>query len=146
MRLSLMRLLVVVPFCLGLALIAGCPGGGMATVRGKVILPGTLKVKDGDSARIGLVSESGDKPGASSAIDPGDNTFVMRDVQPGKYKIIFHIDPYPGKEDSAKRAKEFEPLNMKYEAQKTPIKGVDVGDQNQTLTVDLDKGTVSKGG
>jgi hypothetical protein len=141
MRTIPLRRLCVLPFCLGILFIAGCPGEKSTTVSGKVLL-GKIKLQEGDNARIQLVADQG--MGAMATIDTNDSSFNMKNVQPGKYRVIAHFDPYPGQKDAAKRAKEFDVYNQKYDVKSSKLY-MEVGDKSETVTIDLAAGTVTKG-
>jgi hypothetical protein len=129
--------------CVGLVFFAGC-SEKTAVVSGKLVLPSNLKLVENDSVTLVFVPDGqGSKsPGAVYSI--ADNTFKAKDVPPGKYKITISITPYPGKENEKRKAI-CDQLNSVYDGKATKLSCEITTDANQSLIIDADKGTVTKG-
>jgi hypothetical protein len=144
MRHTVLVRALAISMCFGLLFVAGCPQRTV-NLSGKLVLPAKVSLADNDSVTIALAPESeGGKAGVASC-SKADMAFTIKDITPGKYKISVSINTYPGEKDK-NRPELFKPLNAKYGNPKTtPLNFEATGDGNQSITVDLDKGTVTKG-
>ncbi len=134
----------VSPVVLLFAVAAGCTSDRKVTVTGKLVLPANVKINDTDTVTISFIPEDKDKKTAAAKFASSDNSFTATDVTPGKNKISVSFVPYPGK-DQQQHAAAFEPLNQKYSGAGSTLI-YDVGPSgSQSITIDLAKGTVSKG-
>jgi hypothetical protein len=124
----------------------GC-GGGPAqtgvTVTGKIIFPHDVKIEDQDGIQISFVKDQG--TGAAGAQVGKEKTFSATNVPPGTYKITVQFQPYAGMPDNEKRAPAIKSLNDKYGTTKSKLNCEVTTQPEQSITVDLDKGTVTKG-
>ncbi|MCI0465270.1 MAG: carboxypeptidase-like regulatory domain-containing protein [Gemmataceae bacterium] len=109
-------------------------------------MPDNVKLTDKDSATVGLVPVDKTAKGSTSGpISPGDGSFTLKDVPPGKYNVTVSLQGYPGDKDSAKRDQLFAPLNKAYGAAGKKQLSYDVtSDPNQSITIDLKNGSVTK--
>jgi hypothetical protein len=124
-----------------LVLLAGCPSSG-STLTGTVVLPSSIKLGANDSVTVSLQPEEKGKTGATAPVSASDMSFKAADVAPGKYKIAVNITPYPDSTEKTKKA--VEPINEKYSNEKTSLRYEVTSDRNQSIAIDLDKGTVTK--
>lgn len=132
------------PMLLVLVLGTGCSGTSGVTVSGKLVLPKGLKLGDNDTVTIGFHPEDASKKAATGTYSAADNSFTAKDVTPGKNKITINITPYPGP-DREKKLTQLEPLNKKYSDKETKLI-YDVGREgSQSITIDAETGTVTKG-
>jgi hypothetical protein len=132
---------LLVPVGIGLLCVAGCSERTVNNFTGKLVLPSKLKLLENDSVTIGFTPEGATGKAANGIVSNGDQTFTVKDVTAGKYKITVSITPYPG---DKKRAALFESLNSKYDAKSTPLKYDMTTESNQSITIDLDTGAVTK--
>jgi hypothetical protein len=126
--------------------IAGCGSKKGSVVNGKVVLPAGAHLDKDDSGTITFVPEKADKSGkggGAGPINPSDLTFFARDIAPGKYKIKVNLSAYPGKENE-KRAKVLEGINQHFDDANTKLTYEVTADAQQSITIDLAHGTVSK--
>jgi hypothetical protein len=129
---------------LGALLLAGCSAQQGVAVSGKVIFPPSAKRQDNDTAQITFVPQETPTTGKTAGANiAADGSFVCKDVQPGKYKLVVNVTPYPGSADHAKRAAQFARLDQTYDEKHSKLVG-DVTRGSQQITVDLVKGTVTK--
>jgi hypothetical protein len=140
-------LLVVTALCL--LPLAGCGTKGY-TVTGKVVLPANVKMAADDSVTILFAPEDPKGTSAPAEFTPSDNTFVAKGPEgkglpPGKYKVSVQITPYPGKPESAQRATQLSGINSAYDLANTKMTYEVTKDSSQSITIDLTKGTVTKG-
>ena len=119
-------------------LLVGCGGSKGVKIEGKIVRNGApLKVEGNDI--LGL-SFDGPESKVFPATVNKDGTFVANGVAPGHYKIRLTLAP--GGNDAASLAKardiskQFDAVNNKLE--------YEVGSGDQTITVDVEKGTVTK--
>jgi len=140
MHKTFLRPLAVAALC-G-AVLAGCTPSG-TTVSGKVVTPANLKLGPNDSLTILFHPE--DPANTKSVLGvyaPADNTFVAKEIMPGKYKIQVQMQGYTNTPDAVQ--KHMEKLSSTYSREATPLKYEVVNDPKQSITIDLDKGTVTK--
>jgi hypothetical protein len=129
----------------GLFAAAGCGGGAAPrTVSGKLILPPGVKLAQSDMLSVTFVPEAKDGKTAVADVSP-DHTFTTRQVMPGKYKITVAAQAYPGEKGFEQRTAAFENFNKQFEPGTTKLSYEVTQDPNQSITVDLAKGTVTKG-
>lgn len=141
--------LLVSAFCL--LLLAGCGGGKKSVeVKGKLVLPPTLKLADTDLVKIALVPEELSSMASGAQVSNSDLTFSTREgkkqggTAPGKYKVTIQMGAYRGSAGSQERDVVFTKFNKFYDATKTPLK-VEIGEElEQSITIDLVKNTVTK--
>ena len=143
----LLSLLTSVAICL-LAL-SGCGGKKPVTVKGKLVLPSTMKLAETDIVQISFVPQ--EEKGLAGSAKPSltDLSFVVKDtngkgVVPGKYKVTVKFDAYAGMKDGQKRADAMKPINDSYGLLKSKLTYEVTLDEEQNITVDLIKGTVTK--
>ncbi len=131
----------------GLALLclAGCTSRSI-TVKGKLILPGKTKLGTNDTVNIVFMPEGEGKKASAGIFNAADSTFVAKDVTPGKNRIEVKLTPYMGDPSETKRETAYEALNSKFGGGTSPLQYDVTNDPEQNITVDLDKGTVTKGG
>jgi len=122
--------------------VAGCGGSNPVAVTGKIVPPANVKLVDTDSVTLDFVAE--DPKGKSAATDAKDLAFTSKDIIPGKYQVVVQIQPYSGLPDSEKRARVFEALNNKFSRQHSKLAVEISKDAQQSIVIDLDKGSVSK--
>jgi len=133
--------LALTAFCL--IFLAGCSGKKPVTVKGNVVLPANLKLEKEDTVSVTFDPfTKGDLPGSAQA-SPTDGAFSVQ-VAPGKYKVAVRITPYAGTPNSQKRLEQLKPYNEKYNASNTKLEYEVAAGAEQSITIDLDKGTVSK--
>jgi hypothetical protein len=138
---------------LTLLLLAGCGGKKTVPLKGKLVLPQGFTVAQNDSVQIVFVPE-GAAPGPGNpqpvaVYNPSDSTFVVTagkasGVPPGRYKIAVQITGYPGGAD-AQRAKVLEGINGAYDQKASKMTYEVAPEGEQSITIDLGQGTVTKG-
>jgi hypothetical protein len=141
------RLLSVLALALGLLALAGCGQHG-ATVKGTVVLPPQVKLEENDSLIVILVPEGENSVASPSPVKP-DLSFVSmgptgKGVPPGKYKITVSLTPYMGSPEAEKRKPSLDPINKQYDSAHTKLSYEVTSDPQQSITIDLAKGTVTK--
>ena len=128
-------------------LLTGC-GGKRVKIKGTLVLPAGVKLEEKDSLQVTL-STTGDKAQSAGAkVDHTDLSFAISGndgtgVPPGKYKVMVSCAPYPGEAKAEERKKLLEKEFAAF-GEKTPLELELSGDDNQTITIDLEKKTVSK--
>jgi hypothetical protein len=141
---------------LGLALsvcfivVAGCGKKKGQVVKGNIVLPANASVKPDDSITLALIADAagGGKSAGAAPISTEDLSFTIKGpggigVAPGKYTITLNFTPYPG--GSADVKKHMEDLNKKFgDAKVSKLTYTVTDDPDQSITVDLDKQTVTK--
>jgi hypothetical protein len=143
LRIRVLQLALVLS-SLPLLLVTGCSGGKAKTpLSGKLVLPNNAQLAESDTVQMVFVPEEKTEPSALAVVSNADLSFKTTQTAPGKYKIAVKIEPYPGDQKSGARAKQFEALNAKYDQAKTPLKYEVTSASGQTLTVDLNAGSVT---
>jgi hypothetical protein len=118
-----------------------------ATLKGTVVLPSNVKLAENDSATVGFAPDGTEGQSFVAAINPADLSFVAKGpagkgITPGKYKITVNFQPYiPGE---SKQKAIFEDVNARYNAQNSRLSYEVTADSQQSITIDLSKGTVTK--
>lgn len=144
------RFLSLLVFAFGLLVVAGCGGGAgkkAAVLKGKVILPSNIKLGESDSASINFNPETEGDPNLTAVVNPVDLTFTATGVKgkgtpPGNYKISVVLQPYtPGVSPLRQACDE---LNNRYSDGSTPLSYNLTEEPQQSITIDLSKGTVTK--
>jgi hypothetical protein len=144
MQAHCLRAFGIVPVLFALVCAAGC-GEKTATVSGKLVLPASAKLVDTDSVTVSFLPVDASKKAPITTYTPGDKSFTSKEVQTGKYKISVTVTPYPGEKDSPRRTPLFENINKAYQGNATKLEYELTTDPlQQSITVDLDKGTVTK--
>jgi hypothetical protein len=139
-----LRASVIVPILFALVFAAGC-SERTATVTGKLVLPASAKLIDSDSVTVSFLPLTADKKAPITIYTPGDKSFTAKEVQPGKYKVSVTVSPYPGEKDTPKRTPLFDNINKTYQGTSSKLEyEVTADPAQQAITVDLDKGTVTK--
>lgn len=124
--------------------LAGCGTHGV-TVSGKVLFPPSTKLNDTDTAQITFLPDAASTASKMvAATIAADGTFTCKDIQPGKYKLVVNLMPYPGSPDHAKRMGIFERLDRTYDQQHSKLIEEVASTGQQQITVDLVKGTVTR--
>ena len=131
---------LLVPVGLGLLFVAGC-SERTVNVSGKLVLPSKVKIVESDSVTVQFIPDGDKGKAAFASVSKSEQTFTVKDIVAGKYKITVSITPYP---DQKKRIPLLEPINTKYDAKSTPLRYEVTAEPNQSITIDLDKGTTSK--
>ncbi len=144
MRAFRLSYLFLAPLVLGLCALTGCGGSSKpVTVTGVIKLPTTIKLVDTDSINLVFVPVEPGGATASANCNAKDGSFTAS-VPPGKYKITLNIVPYAGMPDSEKRHREMENFLQKFNENTTPL-NVEIGTEaTQTITIDMEKKTVTK--
>ncbi len=122
---------------------AGC--SKYYTVSGSVTFPKNVQPKETEPVQISFVPEAqGQKPGFV-VFSRSDNTFVCKDVSPGKYKIAVNITTGPAaKGADTKHAAEVAKFNKTFGPKDTKLTYDVTTDSDQSIDLDLTKGTVTK--
>ncbi len=91
---------------------------------------------------VAFAAESEAGKGAVGVFSNSDNTFTVKGITPGRYKVTVVVSPYS---NDKKRTPLFEPLNLKYGPKESNLRCDVTADANQAVTIDLstDKGTVT---
>jgi uncharacterized lipoprotein YajG len=129
---------------IGLSLLAGCTGGGMTSLSGKLVLPKDMKPSQNETVSIGFTPTDESATSAAAVYDRTDRSFVVKNIKPGKYTITVSILPYMGEKDTAKRKVAYDKLNKAYDPKSSKLTYDVTTEPNQSITVDVDKGTVTK--
>jgi len=137
---------------LGLALllaVTGCGGTAPVPVKGKLVLPQGYNLVETDNVQITFQPEDETGRGGTAEVNAKDGTFVAnsasrKGVIPGKYKIAVKITPYPGMKESKERQPAFDTLNKSFDVAKSKLSCEIAPGAEQTLTIDLGKGAVTK--
>jgi len=144
MRLSLVRFaLCAVPV---FAIALGC-GSSVKTieVKGKIVLPSSVKLTETDDVRVDFLPEAAataNSGGTASATGP-DLNFTIK-APPGKYKVSVNVKGYPGEKNSEKREREINNVIGTFQSGSSSLRYEVTADENQTITIDLAKGAISK--
>ena len=123
---------------------AGC-GKSAVTVTGKLVPPPGVKLVETDAVTVQFAPEDGKGPSVFAQVTPADGTFVTKEILPGKYKVAVQIQAYQGMPESEKRGAAFEPVNKTFSEQTTKATYEVTSDPQQSITIDLAKGSVTKG-
>jgi hypothetical protein len=124
-----------------LFILAGCSKG--VTVSGTVTFPSNLKFEPTDSVQLMLLPEAKGGVSPPTSCTPLEKKFYAQHVAPGKYKIAAKINANIASPEGAKRAKEIEAFNKSFDRTATKL-SYDVTAEDQSITIDFDKGTVTK--
>ena len=144
MRNLLLRSSAVVCLSFSVFILAGCTQSG-TTLSGKLVPPPGAKLAENDSVTIMFHPEDdANKKHVLGVYNAADNTFLAKDIPPGKYKVAVQIQPYQGSPDSEKRAKSLDVYNAKYNRENTKITYEVANDPKQSVSIDLEKGTATK--
>jgi hypothetical protein len=144
------RALFFLAMVLCLFVVSGCGSstkGKGATLKGTVVLPSNVKLQQNDMAAISFVPEADGGQAFTSQINTTDLSFVVqavpgKNLTAGKYKISFRFQAY--KPGESKEKKIFEGMNAKYDSTKSKLSYDVTEEPQQSITVDLNKGTVTK--
>ena len=141
----LLHVRILPTLCLGLLALSGC-GSRTVTVKGNLVPPPNVELKEGDTATINFVPDGAQGGGGVGIYSPADKSFVVRSADgqgmaPGKYKVTVTLTPYPGAQ-SEQRAATFTEVNNKYSSGSLTYEVTN--DSNQVIVIDLGKGTVTK--
>ncbi len=136
------RLLFVL--CAAALCAAGC-GTPTVSVSGKLVLPPNVKLAESDSVGINFRPENPAHTASVGIFNAADQTFVANNLAPGKYKIGVQITPYAGQQGNDKRAAALAPLNQNFNISATKLTYDVTSESKQSITIDLAKGTVTKG-
>jgi hypothetical protein len=128
--------------CFGLVFLAGC-SERTASVSGKLLLPSQVKLDENDAVSIVFNPEKDTGLAPNGIFSTTDNTFVAKDVPPGKYKISLRITAYPGKNADKHNALLNKYINDPYGREATKLHCEITADSNQSVTIDAIKGTVT---
>jgi len=139
---------------LGFLAVLGCGGGGGKAVnlKGKVVMPANMKLLDTDEVQITFTPEGSAGKAATATAKAPSLTFeptgatMKKGMAPGKYKVGVSVTPYMGAPESQGRAQFFEDtINKAYSPGSTNMTYEVTSDLDQSITIDLTKGTVTKG-
>ncbi len=139
--------------CLAAAVfaVAGCGGGKLVKVKGKLVLPPKVQLEEKDSLQVSFTSiAAGDKPLNTAAnVDHSALTFTIngpegKGVPPGKYQVDVTCTPYAGEPKAMERKKTLDALFAPFNGGKSQLTVELSGDAEQTVTVDLEKKNVGK--
>jgi hypothetical protein len=142
-QLTLLRCLPL-PVCFALLCTTGC-SEKKVSLSGKLVLPASVKLDATDTVNIVFIPEGENGVSASGAWNAADRTFTVKDAVPGKYKITVRGTPYMGEKGADKRMTVFDSINKANDAANTKLRYEITAEPQQSLTVDVDKGTVTKG-
>jgi predicted small lipoprotein YifL len=141
---------VLTLFCLvALLSMAGCGPKG-SVINGKVVLPSGLKMADSDHLEVVLAPVDAAATGGGSAkVDPNNLTFKIaggenKGVPAGNYKVSVNFQPYSKDTESLTRKKKFDEALAPFSAAKTQLTVQIAGTGEESITVDLEKKTVTK--
>ncbi len=143
-RVWILRVATLLVFFPLLGTIVGCSSKRAVPISGTLVLPAGVKVVDNDTINVGFVAQQQGDEGSAASASPTDLTFKAKQTVPGKYKVTVSITPYPGEKNSEARAAQFEALNKKYAPASTPLNYEVTSDPDQSITIDLGAGTVTK--
>jgi hypothetical protein len=127
-----------------LLLLAGC-AQRTATLNGKLVLPAGVKPAQQDAVSIIFTPDGGDANAKTKAATFNqDETFSVKDLTPGKYKVSVKIDAYMGDPDAAKRNAVYEQVNSKF-GPGTPVLKYEVTNEpQQNITINVaDAGSIT---
>lgn len=131
-----------------LLVFAGCGGSKKGpTIKGTVVLPPNVKLAENDSATITFAGSGEGTKQFATPINVADLTFQAsgptgKGVIPGEYKIAVRLQPYAGGKSQHKPA--CDAINDKYSSGNSNLSYKVTEDPEQSITVDLTKGTVTK--
>jgi len=143
------RLLSALAFALGLLVVAGCGQTG-ATVKGTLVLPPKIKVGENDYVQVTLVPEKEEGEAAPAQVNLSDMSFTAKGptgkgVHPGNYKVAVSVQLYNTSNPESEKLKPVvEALNKQYDSANTKLRYAVTNDPQQSITVDLTKGEVTK--
>jgi hypothetical protein len=151
LRTCRLRPALILP-AVGLALLAlsGC-GPSRATVKGTVVFPNDLQLKNDDDVQISFTPEDNKSEGATSGYgvyNPADKTFVIKTADqkglpPGKYRVGVQLTAYPGHEDTDQRQAYLDAFNANHSGGSGKLT-YEVRGGTQDITIDLGSNTITK--
>lgn len=130
-------------FALCLLGLAGCGAGG-GTIKGTLVLPPNVKLEESDNVQVAFNPESGKDSPPPAIFTLSTMSFESKRVLPGTYKVSVMLQPYQGSPDAAKRKPLLDSLNDKYGPGNTKLTYQATNEGQQSVTIDLVKGTVTK--
>ncbi len=135
-----------------LLFLAGCSSGPKTVkLTGTVVLPPGLTLGKDDGGQITFVPETEGLPAAAAVFKADNlsftpNTAEKNGIVPGKYKIAVSIEIYPGTKGSEQRRQWLDAqYNKNFDQNNTKLTYEVTNEPEQSITIDLGKGTVTKG-
>jgi hypothetical protein len=111
-------------------------------VTGTLIFPPGFTVKPEDGLSLGFEPEAeGGKP-VGAVVNPADLSFVAKEVLPGKYTLTVFVTPYSNQ--AGNRAMAIKEFNDAHSKAPTKLTCEVTSDPDQSFTVDIAKGKVTK--
>jgi hypothetical protein len=140
---------LVLIFALCLLGLGGCGGHKGGIVKGTLVLPPNVKPGETDSLTVLFRPEEGTGESAPAPVNVADMSFSAKGatgkgVAPGKYKLIISLQPYMGSAEAEKRRPLYDAINNKYDEKNTKLSYDVTNEAQQSIVVDLAKGTVTK--
>ena len=136
---------------LGLLALSGCGGKKGVMVKGTLVFPLDLKMGEGDMVQVHFEAEDKDGKSSPATYSANEKSFVAngpdaKGVLPGKYKITVQVSTYLGSmdKDSLARNARYQEFNGRFDSKNSKLSYEVTGDGPQTITINLDKGTVAK--
>jgi len=124
----------------------GCGGPATSKVSGKIVLPPNTKLIETDSVAVNFMPEDAKNKGGSTTASPTDLTIRPIELPTGKFKVTVQLQAYPGSKDHEKRNATFDTLNKGFDARTSKLTYDVTAEPEQAITIDLGKGTITKGG
>jgi hypothetical protein len=134
-----------------LLVLSGC-GPSRATVKGTVVFPNDLQLKNDDDVQISFTPEDNKSEGTTSGYgvyNPADKTFVIKTADQkglpvGKYRVGVQLTAYPGHEDTDQRQEYLDAFNANHGAGAGKLTYEVTGGSAQDITIDLNSNTITK--
>lgn len=143
------RFLFLPALILSFLVSAGCGGGSKKgpVLKGTLVLPANVKLSENDSASVNFAPSTEGAKQFSAVVNPTDLTFEAsgaagQAIVPGDYKITIMLQPYTPGESPQKKA--CDAINTRYDDGNSNLTYKVTDAPEQSITIDLSKGTVTK--
>ena len=135
----------------GVIVLTGCGDGVSRSAVKVTVTSSKVKLEDTDSISVGFVADGAGGENALASGNPHKQPLTARPqasegtgVKPGKYKVTVQVTPYPGL-SQAEHQQELQQISSQYDPTNSKLMYEVVGGKEQSVTIDLDAGTVTGG-
>lgn len=127
-------------------LLGGCGPSAARTVevKGNLVLPPNLKLAETDTIAITFLADGDAKAQGGNASMTGKDRSFTAQVPTGKYKIAVEIQAYAGEKGADDRNRQYSQAVGKFNSGATSLLYEVTDAEQQSITIDLAKETVTK--